>query len=157
MKIILLSIGKTDTEYLRTGIKLYADRLKHYISFESNELPALKKTSGMSPDHIRQKESELIIKHLEKADCIVLLDEKGKEFTSRGFSEFLQTCLNAGIRKMVFVVGGAWGFSDTLYNKANFSISLSKMTFSHQMVRLFFAEQLYRAFTILKGESYHND
>jgi 23S rRNA (pseudouridine1915-N3)-methyltransferase len=157
MKITLMSIGKTDTGYLQAGIKLYTERLKHYIPFEAKELPALKKTTGMTPEHIRQKEAELFLKHLEKPDCIVLLDEKGKEFTSRKFSEFLQARMNAGTRDLVFVIGGAWGFSDTLKSKANFSISLSKMTFSHQMVRLFFAEQLYRAFTILKGESYHND
>ncbi|TVQ06495.1 MAG: 23S rRNA (pseudouridine(1915)-N(3))-methyltransferase RlmH [Bacteroidetes bacterium] len=157
MKITLLTIGKTDQGFLKEGIEEYVKRLKHYVSFEVKEIAALKKTSGMSPDVVKQKEAELISRHLEKADCLVLLDERGQEFSSVGFSGFLQKRMNSGVKEIVFVVGGAWGFADTLHQKAHFKISLSKMTFSHQMVRLFFVEQLYRAFTILKGESYHNE
>jgi 23S rRNA (pseudouridine1915-N3)-methyltransferase len=157
MKITLLTIGKTEEDYLKKGIEQYLKRLKHYIPFEIHDIAALKKTAGMAPDVVKQKEAELFDKHLEKADCIILLDERGSEFSSKGFSDFLQKRMNTGIREMVFMVGGAWGFAETLHQKADFKISLSKMTFSHQMVRLFFVEQLYRAFTILKGESYHNE
>jgi len=157
MKITLLTIGKTDTDYLKQGIDLYLKRLKHYIPFELKELAALKKTTGFSVDVIKQKEFELLKKHLETSDCIVLLDERGSAFSSVGFSDFLQKRMNAGVRNLTFVVGGAWGFAPELKQMASYSVSLSKMTFSHQMVRLFFAEQIYRAFTILKGESYHNE
>lgn len=157
MKITLLTIGKTEEEFLKKGIEQYVKRLKHYIPFEIHDIAALKKTTGMAPEVVKQKEAELFAKHLEKADCIILLDERGTEFSSKGFSDFLQKRMNTGIREMVFIVGGAWGFSETLHQKTDFKISLSKMTFSHQMVRLFFVEQLYRAFTILKGESYHNE
>ncbi len=157
MKITLLAIGKTDENYLNQGIDLYVKRLKHYVAFELKQIPALKKTTGMSADVIRQKEAEFILRYTDKADCIVLLDERGQEFSSVGFSEFLQKRMNAAIKEMVFVVGGPWGFAQSLHQKAHFKLSLSKMTFSHQMVRLFFVEQLYRGFSILKGESYHNE
>ncbi len=157
MKINLLTIGKTEEAYLRQGTELYLKRLRHYTSFEVKELPAIKKTAGMPPELVKQKEGEILLKQLEKTDCIVLLDEKGKEFSSVEFAEFLQKRMNAGTREMAFVVGGAWGFGNELRQKANFTISLSRMTFSHQMVRLFFTEQLYRAFTILRGENYHNE
>jgi len=157
MKITLLVTGITDQDYIRKGIEQYKNRLKHYISFEIKEIPALKKTSGMPPEVVKQKEAELILKAAERADCICLLDENGDEYTSVGFSAFMQKRMNAGIKEMVFVVGGAWGFDATVKRKSHHNISMSKMTFSHQMVRLFFVEQLYRAFTILKGESYHNE
>lgn len=157
MKIILLSIGKTDEAYLKTGIDLYLKRLRHYISFEMVEVAQVRKTASMAPEVIKSREAELLIKYLEKADAVVLLDEHGSEFSSVQFSSFIQKRMNSGIRELVFVVGGAWGFADILHNKAHFKISLSRMTFSHQMVRLFFVEQLYRAFTILKGENYHNE
>ncbi len=157
MKITLITIGKTDTDYLKQGIDVYMKRLKHYIPFELKEVAALKKTTGFSVDVIKQKEFELLKKHLETSDCIVLLDERGETFSSVGFSDFLQKRMNAGVRHLMFVVGGAWGFSPELNQMASFQISLSKMTFSHQMVRLFFVEQVYRAFSILKGESYHNE
>jgi 23S rRNA (pseudouridine1915-N3)-methyltransferase len=157
MKITLLVIGNTDQDYLRQGIDQYKNRLRHYIPFEIKEMPALKKTSGMPPEVVKQKEAELILKAFEKADCICLLDERGDEFTSVGFSGFLQKRMNTGIKEMVFVVGGAWGFDQMVRQRSHHKISLSKMTFSHQMVRLFFTEQLYRAFTILRGESYHNE
>ncbi len=157
MKITLLAIGKTDQDYLKEGIAIYLQRLKHYISFRIQEIPALKKTSGLSARVVKEKEALLLLKQLDKADCIVLLDEKGKQLSSEEFSVFLQKKMNAGVRELVFVIGGAWGFDDTIYAKATHKLSLSRMTFSHQMVRLFFTEQLYRAFTILRGESYHNE
>ena len=157
MKITLLTIGKTDQRYLKEGISIYQKRLRHYINFDIIEIPALKKISSMPTDIIKQKESELINKYLDKADSIILLDERGETFSSDEFAVFLQKKMNSGIREMVFIVGGAWGFHESIYKKANHIISLSKMTFSHQMVRLFFTEQIYRAFTILRGESYHNE
>lgn len=157
MKISLLVIGKTDEKYLQEGISIYLKRLEHYINFEYIEIPALKKTAGLNPDRVKQKEAELINKHLDKADCLILLDEKGKTYGSVEFANFLQQRMNAGIRHVIFVVGGAWGFAPELLARANYKVSLSAMTFSHQMVRLFFTEQLYRAFSILKGESYHNE
>ena len=157
MKITLLTIGKTDHKYLKDGISIYQKRLRHYINFNIIEIPALKKISSMPIDMIKQKESELINKYLDKADSIILLDERGDVFSSDEFAGFLQKKMNTGVREVVFVIGGAWGFHENFYKKANHIISLSKMTFSHQMVRLFFTEQLYRAFTILRGESYHNE
>lgn len=157
MKITLLTTGKTDQRYLREGIDIYVKRLKHYISFNIIEIPSLKKSSSLPADILKLKESEAMDKLLYKADCIVLLDERGNQMTSEEFSVFLQRKMNASVREMVFVVGGAHGFHEQLSQKAHHKISLSKMTFSHQMVRLFFVEQLYRAFTILKGESYHNE
>ena len=157
MKITLLTIGKTDQKYLNEGISVYQKRLKHYVNFEIIEVPALKKASSMPTEIIKQKESELIFKYLDKADSIILLDERGKTFSSDEFAGFLQKKMNSGIREMIFIVGGAWGFHESIYKKANHAISLSRLTFSHQMVRLFFTEQIYRAFTILRGESYHNE
>jgi 23S rRNA (pseudouridine1915-N3)-methyltransferase len=157
MKITLLVIGKSEPGYIVEGILEYLKRLKHYIPFVIQEIPALKKTTGMPPELIMQKEAEILLRHAAKADCLVLLDENGKEYSSTGFSGFLQQRMNSGVREMMFVIGGAWGFAPVLHQKADYKISLSRMTFSHQMVRLFFAEQLYRAFTILKGESYHNE
>ncbi len=156
MKITLVVMGKTDQDYLKKGIEEYIQRLKHYTRFEIKELPSLKKTGNLPPDVIKQKEAEVFASQLAKADAIILLDERGKQYSSVDFSAFLQKQMNAGIRELAFVVGGAWGFDEALKKRAHNSISLSKMTFSHQMVRLFFAEQLYRAFTILKGEGYHN-
>ncbi len=157
MNITLLVVGKTDQKYIKEGIELYLKRMKHYNPFEIKEIPALKKTSGMPVEIVKQKEAEVINKHLSKADYIILLDERGKEFTSKEFSTFLEKRLITGIREMVFIVGGAWGFAEDLHKTAHLKLSLSRMTFSHQMVRLFFTEQLYRAFSILKGENYHNE
>mgnify|MGYP006292794763 FL=1 len=157
MKITLVTIGKTENNYLKEGIDIYLKRLKHYISFSIMEIPAVKKSATHTPGVIKEKEAELLTKHILKADCIVLLDEKGKEMSSSEFSEFLQKKMNTGIRELIFVVGGAWGFHESVKKTAHHKISLSRLTFSHQMVRLFFVEQLYRAFTIIKGEAYHNE
>lgn len=156
MKITLLTIGKTENNYLADGINIYKDRLSHYIKFEIIQLELPKQSKKFSPDALKEVEGKLLIKALEGVDQIVLLDEKGKTFTSEQFADWLQKIMNAGTRHLAFVVGGAFGFSDEVYRAANTKVSLSALTFSHQMVRLFFTEQLYRAFTILKNEPYHN-
>ena len=157
MNIRLLVVSKTDIPYIQEGIDVYAKRLKHYVNFELEVIPALKDQKGASPEEIKEREATLILKRLESADRVVLLDEHGKEHTSVGFSQYLQKQMNAGTRNLVFVVGGAFGFAPAVHAAAHDKISLSQMTFNHQMVRLFFVEQLYRAFTILHHEPYHNE
>ena len=156
MKITLLVVSKTDDKYLQEGIDVYVKRLAHYVNFEIEVIPALKDLKGVSPDEIKSREAVQILKRIEKADAVVLLDEHGRQHTSEGFSEYLQKQMNAGIRHLVFVVGGAFGFAPGVYQAATDKLSLSAMTFNHQMVRLIFVEQLYRAFTILRHEPYHN-
>ncbi len=156
MKITLILNGKTDDDYLVMGFTMYEQRLKHYISFETIVIPALKNTKGLSSEQQKQKEGELIFKNIQSSDRLILLDENGKEYNSISFSGFIQQQMNSGIKNIVFVIGGPYGFSDEIHKRANGQISLSKMTFSHQMVRLFFVEQLYRAMTILKNEPYHH-
>lgn len=157
MNIKLIVVSKTDVPYLQTGIDEYVGRLKHYCDFELVVIPALKNLGKASPEEVKEREGQLILKQVEKSDMVVLLDEHGKEYGSVEFSEYLQKQMNAGIRTLSFVVGGAFGFSPAVYAAAQHKISLSKMTFNHQMVRLFFVEQLYRAFTILRHEKYHNE
>lgn len=157
MKITLLTIGKTEDKYLKEGIEKYLKRLKHYISFKINELPELKNTKSLSQDQQKAKEAELILKNLESTDHLVLLDEKGFEFSSKHFSDFLNKKMIGSVQHLVFVIGGPYGFDPGVYQRAEEKMSLSRMTFSHQMVRLFFVEQVYRAFTILKGEPYHHE
>lgn len=157
MKITLLTIGKTEEKYLREGIEIYLNRLKHYITFRIIEIPELKNTKSLSQQQQQGREAELILKHIQSTDYVVLLDENGKEFTSRGFSVYLNKKMISGLQHLVFIVGGPYGFSTEMYERSNESLSLSKMTLSHQMIRIFFAEQLYRALTILKGEPYHHD
>jgi len=157
MKIKLLAIGKTDDKDLQNLILMYQNRLKHYIKFELVIIPDIKKAKNLSEKQQKEKEGELILKQLQSADELVLLDEKGKEFRSIEFSKYLQKKMNSGIKQLVFVIGGPYGFSDAVYKKAKGKISLSKMTFSHQMVRLFIVEQIYRAFTIIKNEPYHHE
>ena len=157
MNITLLVVGKTDEKYLQEGIDVYTKRLKHYVNFDLVVIPALKDQKGATPDEVKEREAALILKHTAKSDRIVLLDEHGTEHTSIGFAQYLQKQMNAGIRSLTFVIGGAFGFAPSVYAAASDKVSLSKMTFNHQMVRLFFAEQLYRAFTILNHEPYHNE
>ena len=156
MKIKLIVIGKTDEVYLKEGISKYVSRLKHYINFEVKEIPDVK--IGKKQNIILQKEAEgkEISSHIDKSDFVVLLDEKGKEYNSVDFSKFIQKRMNTGMN-LTFVIGGPFGFSNEIYALADSKIALSQLTFSHQMVRLFFAEQIYRSFTILKGEKYHHD
>jgi 23S rRNA (pseudouridine1915-N3)-methyltransferase len=157
MKIKLLAIGKTDNKNLQTLIQTYEKRLKHYINFELEIIPDLKNAKNLSEIQQKEKEGEAILKRLQASDAMILLDEKGKDFTSVGFSNYLQKKMNSGIKQLVFVIGGPYGFSDEIYKQAKGKVSLSKMTFSHQMVRLFVVEQVYRAFTILKNEPYHHE
>jgi 23S rRNA (pseudouridine1915-N3)-methyltransferase len=157
VKIKLLAIGKTDDKHLRTLIETYQKRLMHYIKFELKVLPDIKNVKNLSEKEQKEKEGALILKEIIATDQIILLDEKGQEFRSIEFAKFLQKKMNSGIKQLVFVIGGPYGFSDTLYKKAHGKVSLSKMTFSHQMIRLFVVEQLYRGFTILKNEPYHHE
>lgn len=157
MNIKLLVVSKTDVPYLQQGIDIYVGRLRHYANFQIDVIPALKDQKNASPDEIRERESALLLKKLEGADRIVLLDEHGHEHSSVGFAQYLQKQMNAGVRTLVFVIGGAFGFAPAVHRMAHDKVSLSQMTFNHQMVRLFFVEQLYRAFTILRHEPYHNE
>ena len=157
MKVTLLVIGKTDADYIRTGISLYEKRLKHYINFNIEVISDLKKTKHLSVELQKKQEGELILQKMNAGREIHLFDEKGKMYSSREFATFLQKKMLSGIKELVFVVGGAYGFSEEVYSKSKSKISLSKLTFSHQMVRLLCVEQIYRAFTILKGEPYHHD
>ena len=157
MKIKLIAVGKTVEPYLRKGIDIYVDRLSHYVPFSFTELPDLKQTAALSEDQIKKKEGELILKATKPSDHLVLMDERGQMFSSKDWARDLE---QKGIRlggDLVFVIGGPYGFSQEVYARANGMISLSKMTFSHQMVRLIFVEQLYRAYTIIKGEPYHHE
>ena len=157
MKVVLVVIGKTDETYLRTGIEKYENRLKHYLPYEMKVIPDLKKTKNLSSQQQKHLEGQLIMQVLQAGDFVVLLDEKGKDYSSVDFSKMIEKRMVAGLKRLVFIVGGPYGFSDDVYAKANSKISLSKMTYSHQMVRLIFAEQLYRAMTILKNEPYHHE
>jgi 23S rRNA (pseudouridine1915-N3)-methyltransferase len=156
MKIKLISVGKTDENYLKEGVDKYVSRLKHYVDFEIKEIPDVKMGKKQNTSIQKELEGKEILKVITKSDFVVLLDENGREFNSRGYSEFIQKRMNTGLN-LVFVIGGPFGFSDEVYAKSNQKIALSQMTFSHQMVRLFFVEQLYRSFSILKGEKYHHD
>lgn len=157
MKITLLTVGKTDKDWVKQGIDIYSSRLKHYIPFSINEIPELKNASSLSKEQIKTREGELILKNLKPTDDVILMDEHGKEYTSMDFASLLQKKISYEGKDIVFIIGGAYGFSEEVYRRANSKISLSRMTFSHQMVRAIFAEQLYRAFTIMKGEPYHHE
>ena len=157
MKIVLLTIGKTSEKYLIEGIAQYQKRLKHYTQFEMLEIPNIKNAKNFSNAELMKKEGDLILKNLQNSDHLVLLDDKGKDFTSVKFAQKLQSWMLSGKKRLVFVIGGAYGFSDAVYQRGNEKLSLSKMTFSHQMVRLFFIEQIYRGYTILNNEPYHHE
>lgn len=156
MNIKLLAIGKTDNKNLQTLIDEYSKRLSFYIKFDLEIIPDIKNAKNLSEAQQKEKEGELILNKLTPTDQLILLDENGSSFSSVGFSEYLQKKMNAGIKTLVFVIGGPYGFSEEVYKKAQGKISLSAMTFSHQMVRLFVIEQIYRGFTILKNEPYHH-
>ena len=156
MTIKLLAIGKTDNKSLLTLIEEYQKRLNFYIKFNIELIPDIKKSKNLSEEQQKQKEGELILSSLNSTDILILLDENGKQFDSIGFSKYLQKHMNSGIKQLVFAIGGPYGFSQDVYKQAQGKLSLSKMTFSHQMVRLFAIEQLYRAFTILRNEPYHH-
>ena len=156
MTIKLLAIGKTDNKQLQALIGEYTKRLGFYIKFNLEIIPDIKNAKNLSEAQQKQKEGELILKQLKPTDVLILLDENGKQMDSVAFANYLQKHMNSGIKQLVLVIGGPYGFSQDVYNKAQGKLSLSKMTFSHQMVRLFVIEQLYRGFTILKNEPYHH-
>jgi len=157
MELKLVTVGKTDVKWVKEGLDLYVSRLRHYVPFSLVEIPQLKNVSALSQDQIKEKEGELILKQLNPGDSVILLDERGKEYRSVEWAEWIRQRLARGGKALVFVIGGAYGFSKAVYDRAEGMISLSKMTFSHQMVRTVFAEQLYRAFTIIRGEPYHHE
>ena len=156
MKIKLLAIGKTEENYLKEGIEQYIKKIVHYFPFEYDELPALKQTKNISFAEQKKREGEILLKKILPSDTIILLDEKGKQYSSVEFSDFLQQKILQNHKQIVFVIGGAYGFSEEMHQRKNHLLSLSSMTFSHQMVRLIFLEQLYRGASILKNEPYHH-
>lgn len=156
MKITLLVVGKTTDSHIEALIQEYQKRLTHYLPFTLQVIPELKNTKALTSEQQKQAEGELILRTITPATDLILLDEHGKEYRSIEFADYIQKRMSSG-RDVVFVVGGPYGFSETVYQRANGKISLSKMTFSHQMVRLFFVEQIYRAMTILRGEPYHHE
>lgn len=157
MKINLLCIGKTDDKEIKNLINYYLTRLPRHWNFEITEIPDVKNARNLTSDLLKKEEAKLFLNIIENTDLVVLLDEKGKQFTSREFAQKLDSYQNNSIKKICFLVGGAYGFSEEMYQRANEKISISKMTFTHQMIRLFFVEQIYRADQILQGKPYHND
>jgi 23S rRNA (pseudouridine1915-N3)-methyltransferase len=157
MEVKLVTVGRTDVPWVKEGLDLYVSRLKHYVPFSLVEIPQLKNVSSFSQEQIKEKEGELILRQLAPGDTVILLDEHGKEYRSVEWAEWIRKQLSRGGKALVFVIGGAYGFSEAVHTRSDGKVSLSRMTFSHQMVRTIFAEQLYRAFTILKGEPYHHE
>lgn len=157
MEIEVLTVGKTTIGFVNEGIDEYIRRLKHYIGYRITPLPDVKKNASLSAERQKEAEGEIILSKLQPGDYVVLLDERGKEFSSMEFSSYLEKQMIAGRKRLVFVVGGPYGFSRSVYDRADGKISLSRMTFNHEMVRLFFTEQVYRAMTILRGEPYHHE
>ena len=157
MKLTLLTVGKTDIKWVKEGLDMYAGRLSHYVPFTVTEIPELKNVASAGKEQIKEKEGELILKGVRPQDEVILLDEHGIQRSSLAFAGWLEEKLNRGGKDIVFVIGGAYGFSRKVYDRADGRISLSQMTFSHQIVRTIFAEQLYRAFTIMRGEPYHHE
>ena len=157
MKMTLLTVGRTDVKWVREGLELYVSRLVHYVPFTLLEIPELKGVASFTQAQIKSREGDLILKALKPSDEVILLDEHGKEYRSVEFAAELERKLSRGGRDIVYVIGGAYGFSDDVYARADGKLSLSKMTYSHQLVRTIFAEQLYRAFTIMRGEPYHHE
>lgn len=157
MEIILITVGKTTTDYIQTGINEYLKRLKRYVPFSIKHIPDIKNAKKLTENQQKEEEGKLILAELSISDYVVLLDERGEMLTSREFSVFLQKGMLGGKKRMVFIIGGPYGFSPDVYTRSNYQLSFSKMTFSHEMIRLFFTEQVYRAMTILRGEPYHHD
>ena len=157
MKILLLAIGNTDKKFMKEGIDDYVKRLSFYVPFEMKVIPDIKNRSSLSIDLQKEKEGQLILNQISLGDYVILLDEHGLEFSSVEFSKWIEKKMIAGMRQIVFVIGGPYGFSNTVYQRSDVKISMSKLTFSHQMVRLIFVEQVYRAMTIIKNEPYHHE
>lgn len=157
MKIVLLCIGRTRDALIEKATARYCERIPHYIPFDFVTLPDVKATAKLSESQQKEKEGMMMLGALQPGDVVVLLDEQGREMTSREFSGAIEKRMNSGIKRLVFIIGGPYGFSQAVYNRADAKLSLSRMTFSHEMVRLFFVEQIYRAMTIMRGEPYHHD
>ncbi|MFI3288765.1 MAG: 23S rRNA (pseudouridine(1915)-N(3))-methyltransferase RlmH [Rikenellaceae bacterium] len=157
MNIELIVVGKTDSADIERLVEDYAKRVTHYCRFSITTLPDLRNTKSLSPKQQKKSEGEMILKQLTDSDYVVLLDERGAQYRSVEFAQWLQKRMNSGVKRLVFIVGGPFGFAEEVYLRANSKISLSAMTFSHQVIRVFFAEQIYRAFTILRNEPYHNE
>lgn len=157
MKLHVIFTGKTTGKLFQEAIADYSKRLTHYVPFTIEELPDLKNTKSLNEDQQKEREADMLFEKMQQGDVLVLLDEKGKEFTSREFSVYLEQKMQTVNKRLVFLIGGPYGFSQRVYDAAQGKISLSKMTFSHQMVRLFLVEQIYRSFTIMRGEPYHHD
>lgn len=157
MKTTFLLVGKTTDKHIEALIKEYTDRLRHYLSFEIVVIPELKNTKALTAEQQKEREAELLLKQLSDADHVVLLDEGGREFRSVEFANYMERLQHCGARRLVFIVGGPYGFAPSVYKRAKEKLSLSQMTFSHQMIRVLFVEQLYRAMTILRGEPYHHE
>lgn len=157
MKIALLQVGKTAEKYLTEGISIFEGRLRKYAVFEIFTIPDIRNTRNMTATELKAREGDKILKFFKNDDYIVILDDKGKEFSTIEFSSWIEKTMILQKKRLVFVIGGAWGFSDEVYKKADMRLSLSRLTFSHQMVRLLFLEHLYRTFTVIKGEPYHHE
>jgi len=157
MKITLLVVGKTNESYLIEAIGIFDKRLKHYVPFQIEVIPELKNAKNMPITQQKEKEAEAILKQLQETDEVILLDETGTQYSSKGFAEMIEKKMTMGVKRLVFVVGGPYGFAPSVYERAQKKMSFSKMTFSHQLIRLIFIEQVYRAMTILKGEPYHHE
>jgi len=157
MKIALLLTGKTTESYIKAGFLIFEKRIKHYLPFEIVIIPDIPTSKKQNPVLVKEKEADIQLKYLNENDLLVLLDEKGREFRSVEFATFIQKQMNSSVKNLIFLVGGPYGFSERIYNRANAKISLSKMTFSHQIIRLLFMEQLYRAFSIIRNEPYHHE
>lgn len=157
MRINLICLGKTDDKEINNLIKYYQNRLPKHWNFEITEIADVKNAKNLSSDLLKKEEGKLILNHVENSDLMILLDEKGKQFTSREFAEKIEGWMNSSVKKVCIIIGGAYGFSEEIYNRAQEKMALSKMTFTHQMIRLFFVEQIYRADQILQGKPYHND
>lgn len=157
MEIELLTIGKTNVDFVKAGIDEYCNRLKRYVGYSITSLPDVKNAGRLSESEQKEAEGKLLLSKFTTSDYVMLLDERGEMYTSRKFSERLQKLMASGKKRLLFVVGGPYGFSDAVYQRADGMLSLSKMTFNHEMIRLFFTEQVYRAMTILRGEPYHHD
>lgn len=157
MEICVLSVGKINTSWISEGIKLFESRIVRYIKFTSVIIPDLKNAKSLTKDTIKEEEGKLILQQIHTSDFVVLMDEKGKEYTSREFADWIQRLMNSGRKKLVLVIGGPFGFSKMVYARADFKIALSSLTFTHEMAKLILSEQIYRAMTILKGEPYHHD
>lgn len=156
MKISVICIGKTNHSFIKEGLEVYLKRIPHYVNFEWIEIPDIKNVQKYTELQIKENEAQALLKVLPKYDLVILLDEKGKEYSSQQFAGFFQAQMNKSIKNCVLIIGGAYGFAEAIYNKAQYTIALSKMTFTHQMVRLILAEQIYRAHTIIANEQYHH-